>query len=78
MLALSTLGFTKTIPIFVSNIIGGDPITTAVKCIVNSILGFAITTTILRALGASVLNLPFYVITFVLGLTTLYLGYTKI
>jgi hypothetical protein len=78
LLALSTLGFTKTIPIFVSNIVGGDTVTAAVKCIVNSILGFAIMTTILRALGASVLKLPFYVITFVLGLTALYLGYTKI
>ncbi len=78
LLALSTLGFTKTIPIFVPKIIGGDPVTAAVKCIVNSILGFAITTAILRVLGASVLKLPFYVITFVLGLTALYLGYTKI
>ena len=77
LLALSTLGFTKTIPIYLSNIVGSDPVTTSIKCIINTLLGIAITTAILKALGVSLGGFLFYILTFILGITALCIGYTK-
>jgi 5-hydroxyisourate hydrolase-like protein (transthyretin family) len=78
LLALSTLGFTRTIPIFASRIMREDPVKASIKCIINTLLGVAISTAILKTLGVSILTTPFYLITFALGLTALSLGYTKI
>jgi hypothetical protein len=76
LLALSTLGFTKTIPIFVSKISGQDPVTAAVKCIVNAVLGYQIVSWVLAAMGAMMLNLGFYITTFVLSLVAFYLAWS--
>ena len=78
LLALSTLGFTKTIPIYLSNIVGSDPVTTSIKCIINTLLGIVITTAILKALGVSIGGFLFYLFTFILGITALFLGYSRV
>jgi len=78
LLSLTTLGFTKTIPIFVSKFTGGDLVTASIKCIINTLLGVAITTAILKALGASLSGFAFYFTTLILGVMALTLGYTKV
>ncbi len=78
LLSISTLGFTKTIPIYLSNIIGSDPVTASIKCIINTLLGVTITTAILKVLGISVGGFLFYFLTFILGIMALTLGYSRV
>jgi hypothetical protein len=75
LLSLSTLGFSKTIPIYLSNIIGSDPVTIAVRCLAKTIISVYLITPILQALGVSLSGFLFYYINFVLGLSALIIGY---
>jgi hypothetical protein len=79
MLSLTTLSFTKTIPIFISRIEGSDPVMTSIKTIMNTLLGATITKAIFRALGvATIGGFLFYIFTFMLGIFALVQGYLMV
>jgi hypothetical protein len=53
-------------------------VTASIKCIVNTVLGIAIATAILKALGVSIGGFLYYLFTFILGITALSLGYSRV
>jgi hypothetical protein len=78
LLSISTLGLTRILPVLASGVTGTDPVAASVRSIVNTLLGAAISTAILRVLKVNLYQFLFYMSNVVLGMVALGAGYLQI
>jgi hypothetical protein len=77
LLSIATMGATRIMSWLTSIITGADKITASVKCVINTLLGVIISTSILKALKVSLYHFTFYVFNLILGAVGVGMGYAR-
>ena len=77
LLSIATMGATRIMSWLTSIITGADKITASVKCVINTLLGVIISTSILEALKVSLYHFTFYVFNLILGAVGVGMGYAR-
>jgi hypothetical protein len=77
LLSLATLGFARILPTILAGITGGDVVATALRTIINALLGMTIAAAILKALKVNMYHFIFYAANFLLGMFALGLGHKR-